>query len=99
MRTLLREERVWVDGARMRNLRQQCERYNGMDGAFVECGVAMGGSLAVMKEYAGAARAVWGFDSFEGMPALGAEDAGEGAVYVGVQCAGDEGERAVSRTF
>jgi O-methyltransferase len=99
MRTLLRERRVWVDGARMRSLRQRCERYAGVAGAFVECGVAMGGSLALMKAYAGPGRKVWGFDSFEAMPALGAHDGGDGAVYVGVQCAGDEGERAVSRTF
>ena len=99
MRTLFREQRVWVDAARVRNLRGLCERYAGTDGAFVECGVAMGGSLAVMKAYAGPGRAVWGFDSFEGMPALGAQDGGDGAVYVGIQCAGEEGERAVARTF
>ena len=99
MRTLLREQRVWVDAARMRNLRRQCERYAGIVGAFVECGVAMGGSLALMKAYGGRRRAVWGFDSFEAMPALGVQDGGDGAVYVGLRCSGDEGERAVSRTF
>src|SRR5262249_2232159 len=99
MRTLLREQRVWVDVARMRNLREQCERLAGVGGAFVECGVAMGGSLALMQSYAGSGRAVWGFDSFEEMPAQGERDDGDGAVYVGVQCAGDEGERAVAHTF
>jgi len=43
----------------------------GLDGAFVECGVAKGGSAALMAMVAagsGSSRKVWLFDSFQGLP-------------------------------
>jgi hypothetical protein len=99
MRTLLRERRVWVDGARMRTVHRLCEHFDGIEGAFVECGVAMGASLSLLAAYAGPDRLVWGFDSFEALPDLVDKDEGQGEAYVGLNCSGDEGEQSVRRTF
>ena len=52
-----------------------------------------------MAALAGPDRLVWGFDSFEGFPELSEADGGSGAEFVGMSCAGDEGERAVYKTF
>jgi len=48
-----------------------------MVGSFVECGVARGGSsalMAIVASKSGSGRNVWLFDSFEGLPAPTAED-------------------------
>jgi O-methyltransferase len=45
-------------------------------GAVVECGVANGGSAAVLWHAAGKKRHLWMFDSFEGLPEPTAEDGG-----------------------
>ncbi len=68
-------------------------------GAFVKCGVARGGSLALMSLVSGGKRQVWGFDSFEGMPKLTEEDKNEGKEWVGYQCSGPDGLKEAQRTF
>ena len=87
---------AFVDVPRLLNLRERC--LSAPPGAFVECGVAQGASLAVMAAYADGRR-VWGFDSFEAFPMLSAADEGSGAELVGYSCSGDEGELAVVKTF
>ena len=50
---------------------------DGIEGAFVECGVGAGSSPAVMLlacERAGVSRPIWGFDSFQGIPWAGEND-------------------------
>jgi len=51
---------------------------NGIPGNFVECGVAGGGSSAllayVIKRYSKTQRTLFAFDTFEGLPSPGAED-------------------------
>lgn len=53
-----------------------CE--SGLVGSFVECGVSAGGSSALLawvaKKYSRQPRAVYCFDTFEGMPAPGIDD-------------------------
>jgi O-methyltransferase len=96
--TLLRERRAFVDVTRMRHLVERATSYTGRSGAFVECGVAKGASLAVLAAYAGE-RTVWGFDSFEGLPEQTEGDGGDGAMFVGYSCSGERGEAAVADTF
>lgn len=53
-----------------------------LSGSFVECGVAQGGSAALMSLIAarfGYRRHIWLFDSFEGLPAPGEDDFVNGA--------------------
>jgi Macrocin-O-methyltransferase (TylF) len=82
----------------LRNLRDLALSYADQPGAFVECGVARGGCLALMSHLAGPDRITWGFDSFDGLPELGSEDEGSGQEFVGFRCSG-EGQQAVSKTF
>jgi len=95
---LLGQPSVWVDVARLQHLHRLALQYRTREGAFVECGVAAGGSLAMMAAFAGP-RTVWGFDSFEEMPPLSELDGGDGEMWVGMRCAGPRGERAVTDTF
>ena len=88
-----------VPRPRLHNLERLCAAFADRLGAFVECGVARGGCLALMSALAGPDRLVWGFDSFEGMPELTEEDEGSGAFWVGVMCAGRSGVTAVAETF
>jgi O-methyltransferase len=81
------------------NLKRRCLEHRGGGGAFVECGVARGGCLALMAYIAGSEQVVWGFDSFEELPALTAEDQDSGTGFVGFQCSGPGGEHAVPATF
>jgi O-methyltransferase len=83
----------------LRNLRDLALQCQELPGAFVECGVARGGCLALLALLAGPDRTVWGFDSFEGLPDLTPEDEGHGVEWVGFQAAGPEGEKAVIHTF
>ncbi len=98
IKRLVDERLVWVDVERLQNLQRLALSYEGQAGAFVECGVAKGGSLAMMAAYAGD-RTVWGFDSFEALPELTPEDGGSGSHFVGVKCSGPQGEAAVPDTF
>lgn len=73
-----------MGGARLENIYEQtaslCRR--GIAGHFVECGVAAGGSsallAAVIKDYGQQSRRVFAFDTFEGMPAPSVEDTHKG---------------------
>jgi len=67
--TLLSKARLW-------NLYKQCMNRKGT-GAFVECGVAKGGALALMAYVSDTENKVYGFDSFSGMPQITEEDIGE----------------------
>jgi O-methyltransferase len=96
IRTLIDERLTWVDLARLQNLQHLAMQ--AVPGAFVECGVAQGGSLAFMAALA-RDRDIWGFDSFEPLPALTANDRGSGEAFVGLQCSGPKGEGAVAATF
>jgi O-methyltransferase len=88
-----------LDRARLENLRDLVLERQDRPGALVECGVAKGGALAVLAASRGPEQSVWGFDSFEELPALTDEDQGDGQPWVGVRCAGDLGERTVQHTF
>jgi O-methyltransferase len=95
----LDHSRVWSGVPRYRSLRDLALSLRPMSGAFVECGVAQGTSLVIMAALAGPDRLTWGFDSFEGFPELSDADGGSGAEFVGMSCAGEEGEGAVYNTF
>jgi O-methyltransferase len=65
--------------ARLRQLAAQafCLHDDGVEGAVVECGTWRGGSLALVDwafRSVGDPRALWGFDSFEGLPPPGDKD-------------------------
>jgi len=59
---------------RLINLKKQCKKFQSTNYSFVECGVAKGGCLALMKNYAGENNKIFGFDSFEGMPNITYKD-------------------------
>lgn len=99
IRVLRDAGRTMVGEPRLRQLRECCIRLRHTRAAFVECGVAKGGCLALMARDAGPRNAVWGFDSFEPLPPLTAGDDGSGQDWVGVRCCGDEGQAAVATTF
>jgi O-methyltransferase len=65
-----------VSNERLQNLYNQCKKFNNTTYSFVECGVAKGGCLAMMK-FASGKNKIFGFDSFEGMPDITAEDLGD----------------------
>jgi O-methyltransferase len=98
IRRILDQPYVWVNADRLQNLHRLATSYNGRSGAFVECGVAGGASLAMMAAFAGD-RTVWGFDSFAGLPPLSERDGGDGEVWVGITCSGPGGEATVHATF
>jgi hypothetical protein len=99
MRDIVFNGFAMVTAEGLRNLRDLALECRALPGAFVECGVARGGCLALMALLAGPDRTVWGFDSFEGLPELTPEDKGHGAEWVGFQAAGPDGEKAVTHTF
>ena len=57
-----------VSRERLENCYHQCKKFMNTNYSFVECGVAKGGSLAIMKVAAGKNNKIFGFDSFEGLP-------------------------------
>jgi glycosyltransferase involved in cell wall biosynthesis len=75
--TMLSEQRLY---SLYRLARHVCE--NNIPGNFVECGVAAGGSSAllawVIKKYSSQPRRLFAFDSFSGMPAPTAADSHHG---------------------
>jgi len=83
-------EKLWTtkesmtSPARLDALKDLCIRYKNKEGAFVECGVAKGGALALMRLLSNDNKQIWGFDSFRGMPELTQEDNGSGVQFVGV---------------
>jgi O-methyltransferase len=65
-----------LSSSRLNNLFYQCAKFRNTDYSFIECGVAKGGALAIMK-YAARSNNIFGFDSFEGMPDITEKDIGE----------------------
>lgn len=66
-----------VSKERLENLYNQCKKFSNTHYSFVECGVAKGGCLAIMKFTSGKNNKIFGFDSFEGMPNITKEDVSE----------------------
>ena len=62
-----------VSKERLINLYKQCNKFKHTNYSFVECGVAKGGCLALMKYVVGDNNKIFGFDSFEGMPDIDKE--------------------------
>jgi O-methyltransferase len=62
-----------ISKERLVNLYTQCEKFKDTQYSFVECGVAKGGALALMKFVANNNKVI-GFDSFEGMPPITEKD-------------------------
>lgn len=65
-----------VSRDRLLNLQSQCLKFRNTGYSFVECGVAKGGCIALMKHNAFTNK-IFGFDSFEGMPMITMNDLGE----------------------
>ncbi|MFQ5923911.1 MAG: TylF/MycF/NovP-related O-methyltransferase, partial [Anaerolineales bacterium] len=64
----------------------------GIQGAFVECGVWKGGAIGIMARVAHEAqsdRAIWLFDSFEGLPEPTEKDGDAAKNYAGGRSSGD----------
>lgn len=81
---------------RLENLATLCHYLNAHEipGDFVECGAYKGGSAAILSKFS-AARHLWLYDSFEGMPSTTEKDSEDAKVWVG-QCVGTIAEvRAV----
>lgn len=96
---LLAEGRTMLSRRRLNSLYFHCSDPALPAGSFVECGVARGGSLALMSFVSRGKRQVWGFDSFEGMPELTTADRAEGQEWVGYRCSGPEGVAEAWRTL
>lgn len=65
-----------TSNARLESLYNYCNLFKNTDYSFVEMGVAKGGCLAIMKLASGKRNRIFGFDSFDGMPAITKEDLG-----------------------
>jgi predicted O-methyltransferase YrrM len=74
---ILKRQFSMVSRERLINLYDQCNKFINTSYSFVECGVAKGGCLAMMKSIAGKNNRIYGFDSFEGMPNITNEDLGD----------------------
>ena len=96
---LAAENRTMVSRRRLWQLFKTCSEPSLPDGSLVECGVARGGCVAVMSLASGGRRPVFGFDSFEGMPSLTAEDQDDGQEWVGFQCSGPKGLEEAQETL
>jgi hypothetical protein len=72
--TILSKHLTMVSKERLLNLYNQCLKFRDTTYSFVECGVAKGGCLAMMASVAGENNRIYGFDSFEGLPDVVAED-------------------------
>jgi len=65
-----------VSKERLQGIYDKCSKFKDTDYSFVECGVARGGCLAMIKYAAGPNNKVFGLDSFEGMPDITEKDLG-----------------------
>ena len=70
---VLFEKTTMVSRKRLLSLYKHCSLFNNTNYSFVECGVAKGGCLALMKYIAGDNNKIYGFDSFDGMPNIDKE--------------------------
>jgi len=73
---ILEKKLTLVSKERLLNLEKLCSSFINTNYSFVECGVAKGGCLALMKAVAGKNNRIFGFDSFEGMPDITDKDLG-----------------------
>ena len=71
--TILFEKKTMVSRERLINLYKHCNKFKNTNYSFVECGVAKGGCLALMKYISGKNNKIFGFDSFDGMPDIDKE--------------------------
>ena len=71
---ILKNQFSLVSKQRLTNLYNQCQKFKETPYSFVECGVAKGGCLALMKSVSGKDNKIYGFDSFEGMPNITNKD-------------------------
>ena len=71
---ILSNDCTLVSRERLENLYIQCKQFINTNYSFVECGVAKGGCLAMMKFASGINNKIFGLDSFEGMPNITKED-------------------------
>jgi len=94
-----------VSKERLLHLYNRCYMFNHTNYSFVECGVARGGCIALMKSVAGENNNIFGFDSFEGMPDITKEDISDynkSDIYSGFGKPGDNlsgGIETVYNTF
>jgi hypothetical protein len=88
-----------VSASRLQHLAEWVRKFQDTSYSFVECGVAKGGCVALMKSISNKNK-IFGFDSFEGMPELteGDEDEEKARQWVGFQCS-EFGIDAVYQTF
>jgi hypothetical protein len=75
--TILSKGFTMVSKERLTGLYTKCNTFKNTNYSFVECGVARGGCLALMKYAAGPNNEIIGFDSFDGMPDITEKDIGE----------------------
>ena len=68
IKELISNKMTLVSKERLINLYNHCSNFKDTKYSFVECGVAKGGCLAMMKYCSGINNKIFGFDSFEGMP-------------------------------
>jgi hypothetical protein len=73
---ILKNGCTMVSHDRLMNLQRHCLQFRDTDFSFVECGVAKGGCIALMKSISKNNK-VFGFDSFEGMPPTTEKDIGD----------------------
>jgi len=73
---ILEKKLTLVSKERLLNLEKHCGSFINTNYSLVECGVAKGGCLALMKAVAGKNNRIFGFDSFEGMPDITDKDLG-----------------------
>jgi O-methyltransferase len=93
------EGRTMLSRRRLTALYLNCTDPSLPVGSFVECGVARGGSVAMMALAAAGMRDIWGFDSFDAMPSLTEEDKSDGQQWVGFRCSGSDGLAEAQRTL
>ena len=68
IKNIISNKLTLVSEERLINLYNHCSNFKNTKYSFVECGVAKGGCLAMMKYCSGINNKIFGFDSFEGMP-------------------------------
>jgi O-methyltransferase len=79
------KQHTFARPAKLQNLRRLAQALNnkGVPGDLVECGTYKGGSAAVLGTTLTAARHLWLFDSFQGMPNTSKHDGPDAGQYVG----------------
>jgi hypothetical protein len=99
---IIKNNFTMVSRERLNSIYDKCNSFRNTNYSFVECGVARGGCLAIMKSVSGKNNKIFGFDSFDGMPELtkkdfGNENKADPTVWVGNNLSG--GIDNVYKTF